>query len=262
MSDWSIDRWLALGALIVAILGCGLAYHFYRKTIRTKLLAIAHSSPVPFAVADPAVSMPADAKQVRTFVLLWNQGSAPIVETDFTKPISIDNAKEVTMVSIFDKDAASTILLDDVTKEITIKLLRPNEAVILEIVAAPRETFSLSVEMVSADMSVFYQRNRRFPPGLEFPVVMVIALCLSLFLWWIMSASSLPPSLMKGLLLLIVALIPALAIPLGNKYVPKLQRNITPSVVWHFFKLKEAAQFAQSASRNFQNALTWFQRGN
>jgi hypothetical protein len=43
----NIDRWIAVLALAVAAFGLLLAYYFYIKTIRTKVLGIAYTNPIP-----------------------------------------------------------------------------------------------------------------------------------------------------------------------------------------------------------------------
>ena len=43
----NFDRWVAVLALAVAVFGVLLAYYFYIKTIRTKVLGIAYTNPIP-----------------------------------------------------------------------------------------------------------------------------------------------------------------------------------------------------------------------
>ena len=261
MGGWGIDRLLALGGLVVAICGCGLAYYFYRKSIRTKLLVIGYTMPVPLAVFDPTIILPEIAKQRRSFVLLWNKGSAPIVEADFTRPILIDSTQDVGEISVFDKNAASALHINVKTKEIGVKLLRPNEAAIVEIVAPSREALSISVEMVSADMSIFFQRNRLLYKSIEFlmaagiaipPTVALVALVL-LYL----------PEEMQGSVLAVpYVMLIGLAGVAYNNWVPRIQKSVTPSVVWRFFMMREVADTARNAAVNLENTFTWYQRRN
>lgn len=253
MGEWGIDRWLALGGLSVAVCGVGLAYYFYRKTIRSKLLAIGYTVPVPAHVIDPAVELASmlPTNQTRSFVLLWNRGSAPIVEADFTRPITIERADQVREISIFDKDAASSIRIVG-TKEIEVKLLRPGEAVILEIRAEASETLGLSVEMLSSDMSEFFQRRRVVPQPLEIFGFLFLVIGLP-FLAAGVSALIVPIPSIWGLVPFFVGLFLAISMMhFATKMPERLQKSITPSVVWKFFGIKDAASQAAAAAQTLR----------
>jgi hypothetical protein len=109
MGEWGFDRWVGVIGLAIGLCACCLAYYFYRKTIRAKLLAIAYTSPVPLVVADAGIVLPDEVKRTRSFLLFWNKGTAPITESDFTRPIMIESPNEVTEVATFEKDPASTV---------------------------------------------------------------------------------------------------------------------------------------------------------
>ena len=53
----NIDHWIAVLALAVAV-GLLLAYYFYIKTIRTKVLGIAYTNPVPLTFPLKEINVP------------------------------------------------------------------------------------------------------------------------------------------------------------------------------------------------------------
>lgn len=154
-----IDRVLGVLGLLSGLAGLWLAFYFYQKTIRTKVLAIAHTNPLPLMppVADiGAYYLEAEQKSLsRVFVLFWNRGTAPIESDDFINAISIRSKDKILLVKIKDKDAAATADLDSENKTLKIILLRPDEAIVMQIDSTDLEyRADLSVEMKTSDMSV------------------------------------------------------------------------------------------------------------
>lgn len=155
----NIDRWLAVAGLVGTVISLWLAYRFYIKTIRTKLLAIGYTKPVslmlPVAELEATYNGRKIQKLSRMFVLLWNRGTAPIESDDLIAPIKLKNKGSVLLFEIQQKDAAASVILDEKGKQVWIELLRPGEAIVLKIDVA-EENFrpDISVDMKSADMSV------------------------------------------------------------------------------------------------------------
>ena len=46
----------------------------------------------------------------------------------------------------------------------------------------------------------------------------------------------------------------------GIEWIRRLQRAITPVVVWNFFTIKDVSAHAVRAAENLTNAFTWFKR--
>jgi hypothetical protein len=129
----SIEGWLGVLGVIVGVLGILLAYIFYRKAIRTKVLAIAYTEPIPLLMTLANVSVTYEGTTIsalsRVYVLLWNRGTAPIEASDFITPICFKSADPILKLKIHDKDAAVSAHLDLQTNTIAIDLLRPGEAI-------------------------------------------------------------------------------------------------------------------------------------
>jgi hypothetical protein len=177
----NVDRWIAVLALFVAALGLLLAYYFYIKTIRTKVLGIAYTNPIPLILPLKEINVSylgaAQTALSRVFVLLWNKGTSPIESNDFIAPITVRAGEKVLVLKTYDKDAAATVVVSVEDKTITVNLLRPGEAIILQIDAA--DDFyrpDLSIQMKSSDMSVLLGQNRAFL--LIVPAVLMGALAL------------------------------------------------------------------------------------
>lgn len=154
----NIDRWVGILGLIFGLIGIWLTIRYYKKSVRTKLLAIGYTDPLPLLLPHPEVIVTyrGSSQSVisRVFVLLWNRGTAPIEAGDFIEPVKIRKAEKVLGLSLFDKDALASASISEEQKTLTIQLLRPGEAVILEIDAA-EEAYrpDISVVMKSADMT-------------------------------------------------------------------------------------------------------------
>lgn len=252
--------------MVVAICACLLAYYFYRKTVLSKLLAIAYTVPVPVIVADRSARLPDSTLLNRNFVLLWNKGTSPITEADFTKPILIENSANIQEAFIFEQDVASAIEIDPKSKDIRVKLLRPNEAAIVEIVAATGSSLALTVQMVSADMSISYQRRRRIPEGFIIPVQLLLTLGIPIVMFAILNLfAHTEPSPSRGFLnlaLLGAAIVASVfVLGKGELWGERLNRAITPNIIWNFFLLKDAASRAQAGASLLQAAYTWLSRG-
>jgi hypothetical protein len=112
-------------------------------------------------------------------------------------------------------------------------LLRPNEAAILEVIADSNEPLSLSVEMVSADMSIFYQRKRRLPPFLEFSTYFAGSV-IPPFAVASLTVFSIPV-IAKASIWIIAFVVFAALFTTGQTWVTRLQKAITPPMVWQFF---------------------------
>jgi hypothetical protein len=154
----NIDRWVGILGLIFGLIGIWLTIRYYKKSVRTKLLAIGYTDPLPLLLPFPEVTFTyrGSTQSIisRVFVLFWNRGSAPIEASDFIEPIRIQKSEKMLGVILFDKDAVTMASVSDEDKTLAIQLLRPGEAVILQIDAAD-EAYrpDLSVMMKSADMT-------------------------------------------------------------------------------------------------------------
>jgi hypothetical protein len=181
-ADMNIDRWLGVSGLLIGLIGLLFAYYFYIKTIRTKVLAIAYTKPIPLILPmkEIRVSYRGTTQKAlsRVFVLLWNKGTSAIEASDFIGPITLRGGESILLLKIYDKDAAATATVDPENKSISISLLRPGEALILQIDAAD-DAFKpdLSVAMKSSDMSVFLRMDRAIIPlfGAAFLVAVTIS---------------------------------------------------------------------------------------
>jgi hypothetical protein len=260
MGDWGVDRWLAFAALLVAIIACILAYYFYRKTIRTKLLAIAYTDEVRTMVVDTSSEFFEDQIGfARRFVLLWNRGSAPIEESDFIEPIKIKT--DVQRVSIFDKDAAATVKLSERPGKITVQLLRPGEAIILELFVSTSENPNLEVNMKSADMSIFFQRSTVIPDALLTFWLAVFGVCMIGASFFILGITSSPEG-MEFTQISLFSVGATAVLGVGLFLLPeinaRIQRMVTPLTVAKFFQLKAAAATASYGAEILRRAYRSF----
>ena len=87
----SFETWLAIIGVVVGVLGIIVAYIFYRKTIRTKVLALAYTDPIPLVMTLGDITVEYMGVKIRAlsrvYVLLWNRGTSPIEAQDFVAPI-------------------------------------------------------------------------------------------------------------------------------------------------------------------------------
>jgi len=157
------DRLLTvLGVLIGLIgilIGIAVAYYFYRKTIQRKRLAYAYTKPVSLQL--PLDDVPPEYLQggkepSRVLMLLWNRGTAPIEKSDFVEPIKILPTEKVLRIKAHERYGASEANIDQPKKSISIKLLRPEEAIIFLIDADdPDFNPEIVIVMKRTDASVF-----------------------------------------------------------------------------------------------------------
>ena len=179
----NFDRWLGILGLLTGAVGIWLAYYFYIKTIRAKVLAIAYTQPISLLlpiedVPDNYLAHTNDPSRV--FVLFWNRGTAPIEEEDFIDPIMVRPTDRILRIVVHEKDPAAAATIDEVEGRISINLLRPGEAIILRIdVAEEGYTPDIAVQMKSADMSVLL-RSEPFGIRDVLPIVATLAIA-SLF---------------------------------------------------------------------------------
>jgi hypothetical protein len=131
----TIDTFLGLFGAITGVIGLLAAYYFYRKSIRTKVLGIAFTDPIPILMTLGNLEVIYEGFTVsalsRVYILFWNRGTAAIEATDFLAPIKIGVAAPILNLQIHDKDAAASATLNEKDRELSIGLLRPGEAITL-----------------------------------------------------------------------------------------------------------------------------------
>jgi hypothetical protein len=175
----NIDQWLGVSGLLIGVLGLLSARFFYINTIRAKILAIAYTNPIPLILPMKEISVSylgtTQTALSRVFVLLWNKGTSAIESSDFIGPITLQSGESILLLKIYDKDAAATAAVNFADKAISVSLLRPGEALILQIDAAI-DAFKpdLFVAMKSSDMSVFLRLDRAIIPYLAAGVLAAI----------------------------------------------------------------------------------------
>jgi hypothetical protein len=154
----TLDTLLGLVGAATGVMGIVLAYYFYRKSIRAKVLAIAYTDPIPLMMTLGDLEVQYEGAAIsalsRVYVLLWNRGTAPIEREDFVSPVKINASAPIIRLQIQDKDAAASVNLDEHDNRVSIELLRPGEAVTL-VAEVTSETYrpDIHVEMKSSDMS-------------------------------------------------------------------------------------------------------------
>jgi hypothetical protein len=106
----SIDTWLGLFGTISGFIGLFLAYYFYKKSIRTKVLAISYTDAIPLMMTMGDLQVVYEGVSLRAlsrvYVLFWNRGTSPIESGDFLAPIVISSSEPILNLQIHDKDAA------------------------------------------------------------------------------------------------------------------------------------------------------------
>lgn len=169
MIDWGFDRWVGVIGTILGAIGFAFAYYAYRRTLRTKVLAYSTTEAIPFLFPFEGLSALYQGKELkglsRVFVLLWNRGSDPIEQEDFVTPIEVRNGDNIVKFDIKDKDSAADVQIDLKRHALHIGLLRPNEAIILQIDAG-EDSYKpdLFVNMKSPNMSQKLRRTLQFLP--------------------------------------------------------------------------------------------------
>ncbi len=132
----NIDRWLGILGLVSGVAGIALAYYFYFKTIRSKVLAIAYTHPISLVLPIhdvPPHYLKDSNDPSRVFVLFWNRGTSPIERADFIEPIVVQPPDKVLRIVVHEKDAAAAATIEEIEGRISIDLLRPGEAIIFRI---------------------------------------------------------------------------------------------------------------------------------
>jgi hypothetical protein len=166
----SFETWLAMIGIVVGVLGLVVAYIFYRKTIRTKVLALAYTDPIPLVMTLGDITVEYMGTNIsalsRVYVLLWNRGTSPIEAQDFITPIEYKLTDQILKLEIYDKDMATSANLDPKTGVLTIDLLRPGEALVV-IAEVASETYrpDLQIAMKSSEMSTVIRGYRAAYPG-------------------------------------------------------------------------------------------------
>jgi hypothetical protein len=189
-TGFGVDRWLGIIGAVFGVLGVFAAYYFYRRTIRSKVLSISYSKPVPLLASHPTVKAlyngaAIDALSMSIF-LFWNKGSAPIEASDFIEPVKLKSADKVLDIAILDEDFAADAKIDTARKEISVSVLRPNEAIIFRVIEAQEvQTIDLGIVMKSADMSSFLKFNRSNIPLATAFIVAVLSVLFLLSIWTI-----------------------------------------------------------------------------
>jgi hypothetical protein len=159
-ASMDLDRFLATLGVVVGLISIGVAYYFYRKTVRTKLLAYAYTKSVSLRLPDlygvPQNYLKGANEPSRAFVLFWNRGTSPIEGSDFVEPIKVLPTERILRIAAHEQDGAVASKVDNAHKTISIDLLRPGEAIIFLIDATDADYApEISVVMKSAEMSVY-----------------------------------------------------------------------------------------------------------
>jgi hypothetical protein len=260
-SAMTLDRWLAIVGVIVALVGLYYAWFFYRKTVTDKVLTLGYTNAIPLVL--PASSLDFSyldhpvSELSRTFVLLWNRGTSPIEREDFISPIAVLNNESLLSLDVYDKNPAADVTISpDWT--ISVNLLRPGEAVILKLDA--REVayrVDLAIRMKASEMSVVLRSDRALMP-----------LAISIGLWTFCVVAFVfyfdIPRLgieMPGVIEAVVSVLlffglPTLIAVVAYPIIRKLMVSITPPIVWRFFEMKTAASRAHAAWKSLVNQLS------
>jgi hypothetical protein len=267
-SGLGIDRWLGIFGAVFGALGIFAAYYFYRKTVRSKVLSISYSKPVPLLASHPAVQavfrgVAVDALSMSLF-LFWNTGSAPIEPSDFIEPVKLKNPDKVIDVSILDKDVAADAVIDTVNRHIEVKILRPNEAIIFRVLAAD-EAYQpdLGVVMKATDMSSFLRVNRsRIPIATATTFAVLIIFCIGFYIDYF---KVVPQTGFLDIQRLVatVAIAAVLILTIGfawliNSFLVRTIRGTTPPVVWKYFQLQSAASGTRDTAELLKAKITKF----
>ncbi|HEY8336905.1 MAG TPA: hypothetical protein VIQ05_24180 [Tardiphaga sp.] len=269
----TIDTWLGLFGTISGLVGLFLAYYFYKKSIRTKVLAISYTDPIPLMMTMGDVEVIYEGAVVRAlstiYILFWNRGTVAIEGSDFLAPVVITSSKSLLNLQIHDKDAAVAATLDDKNSSISIGLLRPGEAITLVAeVASEMYLPEISVQMKSADMSTLISGFHSLYPDLAALAIGVLLFVTELTFMYssINSESNFDPNqsaIMTGLMAmfsLAVGLLFFGVIPVGAGFLTRrltkafLSRTITP-VAWKFFQFKVSAFAMRFRLKEFRKII-------
>src|ERR1700730_1734089 len=250
----NIELWIGVLGVLIGVVGICLAYFFYIKTIRTKVLAIAYTRPISLFLPMYNIRATYLDKKIevnelsRVYVLLWNKGIAPIEETDFIAPIEIRAKDHVLRIAVHDKDSAAAVTVDEVEKRITIHLLRPGEAIMLLIDAA-EEVYraDISVEMKTTDMSVFLRLQRAVVPQIAAAIAGAITIAavmisirelVSLRALGLAQPAEWLEALLSVILLVIIGGIGALAAKFAYSGFRRIMFMTTSEIPYRFFEMQ------------------------
>jgi hypothetical protein len=213
----------------------------------------------------------------RMYVLLWNRGTAPIESSDFLSPIAISASSPILNLQIQDKDAAASVRLNESTREISVDLLRPGEAIIL-VAEVMSETFrpEIRVEMKSADMSAFISGfNSLYPSLAAFSVASLLLLYeISIFYAWLepfvapgpntyypfkedpgalVSAGTVALATAAAVVLHLI--LPIIAGTLVQKITKAVLSRTITAVAWKFFEFKLSAWTMRTQSKQYKRSI-------
>jgi hypothetical protein len=273
----TIDTWLGLFGTLSGTVGLFLAYYFYKRSVRTKVLAIAYTDPIPLMMTLGDIEVIYEGKALsalsRVYILFWNRGTAPIEASDFLAPIAITTFEPILNLQIHDKDAAVAAVLDEKSNSISIELLRPGEAITL-VAEVTSEAYrpDINVQMKSADMSSFISGFRTMYPGfagLFLAIILILAEGSAIFAWRSATPAPLPGPLQDAglftFMLVGIAVVGAAVVVLGvapillGVVVQKLTRRFlartTTPVAWNFFELKLSAWTMRIRLKDFRKFM-------
>jgi hypothetical protein len=278
----TIDTWLGLFGTLSGLVGLFLAYYFYKKSVRTKVLAISYTDPIPLMMTMGDLEVIYEGASLRAlsrvYVLFWNRGTAPIEASDFLAPIAITTSEPILNLRVHEKDAAVAAVLDEKTNSMSIGLLRPGEAIAL-VAEVTSEAYQpdISVQMKSADMSTFISGFHSLYPS-------ITAFCIALLLLgaklatvsaWRDSFPATDPSYpygpfkedpgvllfvatMTGVTLVTATILFIIPVTFGAiaQHITKrfLARTITP-VAWKFFEFKVSAWTMRTRFKQFRKII-------
>lgn len=263
-SGLSIDRWLAVVGLVAAIFSLWLARYYYIKSVRTKILAIAVTNPLPLLLKIDGVSVYYLGREQndlsRVFVLLWNRGTAPIEGDDFIEPIAIKDPHKVVSLKMFEKDPAADVRIDEEAKAISVRLLRPSECVIIQIdagVEAYQPDFS--VQMKSSDMSVVLNTVRAIFPSVWAWIVGFVFFVVWQFTIDLPTSSFIDSSLLFSIaetaMMLLSVIVSAQVGRISYYFFRRLYKANTSPVAWRFFERQLAVHSALDAWRSLNKQV-------
>ena len=267
----SFETWLAIIGILIGVLGLIVAYIFYLKTIRTKVLAFAYTDPIPLVMtlADITVGyMGANISALsRVYVLLWNRGTSPIEAQDFIAPIEYKLTDQILKLEIYDKDAATSAHLDSKTGILTIDLLRPGEALVV-IAEVASETYrpDLQIQMKSPEMSTVIRGYRAAYPGV---IASIAFLLLVVGVFGIFVASGMVSSeptkssvslgdflLGFGMFISSVMLFPLVVAVIIYSLAHKIISRATTPVAWRFLERKKTTLNIANKFKEFKKFMS------
>ncbi|MCA1431257.1 hypothetical protein I6F29_36025 [Bradyrhizobium sp. NBAIM16] len=278
----TIDTFLGLFGAVTGLLGLFLAYYFYKKSVRTKVLGIAYTSPIPLLTTLGDLKVTYEGASIsalsRVYILFWNRGTAPVEAADFLSPIKLDASAPILNLQIQDKDAAAAATLNAAARELTIALLRPGEAITL-VAEVTSDSYrpDIAIEMKSADMSTFTScLHYIYPAVAAFLTLMALFALELLILYSFREAFPTPdasktyfpfkedPGLIVFMLatlggmfagLCVLAILPTIAAAIvGHITKTVVSKTITP-VAWRFSEFNFSAMTMRPRLRQFKKFM-------